>query len=375
MLPFKFLCLTIFISYAFLLFVFITGWIRLKRFKEQTAPPEYPFADILVACRNESKSICRLICDLKSIDYPKASYMVHLVDDHSEDGTIEEIKTCIDRYDNFELLKLPDNRRGKKAALDYGLEYCKGEIIFFTDADCRVSKRWLRDTISYYLGKNKPEMIIGLTDQDKPNGLFRSFQYLDFISLVGATIGSAALQLPFMCNGANLAVKNSIFKDSDIFRNKLTSGDDVFLLHNLKRDKTKNVQVLKPVTPLVTTKPEPDFKSLLNQRVRWASKSKYYTDSFSIIVALLILVTNFSFIAVIFYFWIKTEFVFLLVLVSLKVGAEILFFAPILYYFRLSRLLVFLPVVEIIHPFYIIYTAFSGILKKPFHWKGRVLDQ
>jgi hypothetical protein len=52
------------------------------------------------------------------------------------------------------------------------------------------------------------------------------------LSLQGATIGSFGIGKGFMCNGANLAYKKSLFQELNGFQGNdtIASGDDVFLL-------------------------------------------------------------------------------------------------------------------------------------------------
>jgi hypothetical protein len=72
-------------------------------------------------------------------------------------------------------------------------------------------------------------MIAGVTYDCKTAS--HHFQQLDLVSLQGATIGSFGIGKGFMCNGANLAYKKSLFQELNGFRNDtIASGDDVFLL-------------------------------------------------------------------------------------------------------------------------------------------------
>ena len=70
-------------------------------------------------------------------------------------------------------------------------------------------------------------------------------------------------------------------KDTDI-SGKTLSGDDVFLLHYLKRE-GKRVAWLESENATVTTDPSPDPASFLRQRSRWASKAQSYSDKKTIL--------------------------------------------------------------------------------------------
>jgi hypothetical protein len=75
-------------------------------------------------------------------------------------------------------------------------------------------------------------MIAGAVTYDCKNSFLHHFQQLDLASLQGATIGSFGIGKGFMCNGANLLTKKSLFQELNGFQGNdtIASGDDVFLL-------------------------------------------------------------------------------------------------------------------------------------------------
>lgn len=98
---------------------------------------------------------------------------------------------------------------------------------------------------------------------------------------------------PVMGNAANMAFKKEeyqrIFPQLEAL--KTPSGDDVFLLHELSKS-PHAVAVLPHADSLVYTAPQPNVSALFQQRVRWASKAKKYQTKESILVALLVFLTN-----------------------------------------------------------------------------------
>jgi hypothetical protein len=61
-------------------------------------------------------------------------------------------------------------------------------------------------------------MIAGAVTYDCKNSFLHHFQQLDCLSLQGATIGSFGIGKGFMCNGANLAYKKSLFQELNGFK-------------------------------------------------------------------------------------------------------------------------------------------------------------
>ena len=94
------------------------------------------------------------------------------------------------------------------------------------------------------------------------------------------------------CNGDNLAFTNAVIqKYSGNLHEYNVSGDDVFLLHNLKRNKGNRILWLESPEAIVATATSAMFSSFLRQRARWLSKAGSYSDSYTIILAIVTFVT------------------------------------------------------------------------------------
>ncbi len=89
------------------------------------------------------------------------------------------------------------------------------------------------------------------------------------------TIGSFGFKNPLLSNGANLAYSKVAFLDVNGFsgNDHIASGDDIFLLEKMKKAFPKQVQFLKSKEAIVSTKPQKNWKDVINQRIRWASKT------------------------------------------------------------------------------------------------------
>jgi poly-beta-1,6-N-acetyl-D-glucosamine synthase len=153
-----------------------------------------------------------------------------------------------------------------------------------------MNKKWLKTIVSF-CQENNPDMLICPVALENHGGFFNWFQELEFLSLQGITAGTAAEGKPVMCNGANLAFRKEVYiRHVSDLHEELISGDDVFLLHNIKREQGR-IAWLESENATVITQSEPSLKSFLTQRTRWISKAGSYNDSYTTILSIVTLLT------------------------------------------------------------------------------------
>lgn len=356
----------IFLMYAFTIGSFAIGWFLLRNFTLKINL-EQPNVSIVIACRNEEKTITNLLDSLSKQSYPKEKTEIIIIDDHSEDETEKIIRN--NSLLSIQLLNLPQDITGKKAALRYGINLAKFDIIITTDADCWMNENWILSLVNYYL-RFKPTLLVAPVVFESQNNLFQKFQSLEFLSLMGSGAGAIGVSRPIMCNGANLLFEKSIYEYA-VHNNNYASGDDIFLMLHTKKEFRKEIHFIKSTEAIVYTKPAQSVNEFFGQRIRWASKSKAYRDFdvlFSaIIVALCNLFLVFSLIAPAFRIEFLLIFLFAFIVKSI---VDLILLIPVSRFFNLHRLLwLFIPL-QIIYPFYIVFTAFAGLFGK-FSWKNR----
>ena len=98
-----------------------------------------PFVSVIVACYNGDKTLHSCLESLQDLNYP--NYEVVLVDDGSNDRTAEIASKfpCV-RYVRH------STNQGLSVARNTGIQASQGEVVAFTDSDCRADEDWL-----YYL--------------------------------------------------------------------------------------------------------------------------------------------------------------------------------------------------------------------------------
>ena len=260
------------------------GLSSVKRYLPKSNPST--FISIIVPCKNEATNLPYLLESIYNQDYDPANYELIVVNDNSSDATTS-IALSFNKIANMHVIS--NTGVGKKAAIRSGVEEAKGELIVTCDADCQMPNSWLR-TIADYYEKRHPDMIVCPVKLEG-DGFASWFQKLEFASLQGVTAGTIMKNNAIMCNGANLAFTKEVYEqNSENLYNNLPSGDDIFLLQSIKKDKDRIIDWLESDNVIVTTGCSSTLDSYLSQRARWISKTGYYNDMYTIFVSLVTLI-------------------------------------------------------------------------------------
>jgi len=250
----------------------LTGW---EGTSEWTIPNRYTpstFVSIIIAARNEEKSIKECINSILKSDFPHDSYEIIVIDDASTDNTSQQIKSI---QDPRVRCILSNQNIGKKGAISLGIGLANGALIITTDADCIVQKYWLKSLVSYY-ETSKARLIAAPVQYNINKSLIQRFQYIDCINNMAVTANGILNNAYFMANGANLAYEKTLFTELNGFEgsNDVASGDDMFMIQEAAKLNPSSVRFLKSKQAIVFTQPETSISSLIQQRKRWATKTK-----------------------------------------------------------------------------------------------------
>ncbi|HOZ31094.1 MAG TPA: glycosyltransferase [Bacteroidales bacterium] len=351
--------------YSVLIIIFALAFVT-KKNEINAIPEKSSNVSIIVAFRNEAKNLAVLIDSLLKQN-SKGKFEIILINDHSEDNSLEILSNYKDS--RIKLYNLPNAINGKKAALRYAITKAEWETLLFTDADCLLKENWI-ETMLKKLVSEKFSMVCGPVEFKKSKSIFSSLFQLEFMSLTGSGAAGILLKQPFICNGANYAVTKSVLNEAlKSVNDKYSSGDDVFLVHYVSRK--HQVGFVKSDEAVVETLPPQSLSDFFNQRLRWASKTSGYRNYFALFVALITFLASVS----IIYNGITAIFctdVVILFLISLiiKTLSELILMIPVCGFYKKCNLLLWILVLSVLHPFYIVITAVVSQLYKPI-WKGR----
>ncbi|MCW3086707.1 MAG: N-acetylglucosaminyltransferase [Sediminibacterium sp.] len=365
-------------GYCLLIWQYRRWFLQLPAFIAGSHTEPQVFFSVIIPARNEEASIKACVGSVLQQRYPRSLFEVIVINDHSTDQTETILRGMQADYPNLRLINLSDHLQGKqvnaykKKAIEMAIVQSNGNWIVTTDADCMVTPLWLK-TIDAYISEQQPVFVAAPVMFTHDSSFLSVFQLLDFMSLQGITAASVSAGYHTMCNGANIAYQKQAFYEVGQFKgiDQVASGDDMLLMYKIKEKYPGKLGYLFNTEAIVTTAPMPDWKSFINQRIRWASKADQYRDKSIFWVLALVYALNAALLALLvtspfaehgFRNWV--------LLVLAKTIVEMSFMIPVAKFYKCGGTLVWFPLMQ---PFHILYTVVAGWLGKfgTYQWKGR----
>ena len=369
------------VLYGLLIRKYLWDWFQLP---ESIVPDAYqPTSSIsvIVPARNEAKNIIPCLNSILNQQYPEALYEIILVDDHSEDGTMQIVQQHF--LSSISVFALSDYLSGeqsiqsfKKMAIGLGIQKAKGQIIVTTDADCIVPSTWLR-LIEYQFTKNNAAMVAGPVAFYEERNLLERFQSLDFLGMMVITGAGISGQWMRMCNGASLAYLKSLFFEVGGFQgiDHLASGDDMLLMHKVAAQYPNRIAFVKSKEALVLTKAKKSWGAFFQQRLRWATKSSAYQEKVVTIVLALVFMICLLILVGFFGLVFMNELMILgwLIMVGVKSMADFFLLREATRFFGRQDLRFSIGLSQVLHILYISFIGVASNLKQKYIWKGRIV--
>ena len=271
--------------YALVQFGLVLGILRLKK----TDAAAQPFVSVVVAARNEERTIEPLLASLLDQSYPH--YEIIIVDDRSTDSTSAVVAAHQKSDSRLKLVTVASNSSDlppKKNALTKGIRSSCGEILLFTDADCIPSKNWIAalvsqfdDTVGVVAGYSPYDanlIVSGRSGKPLQNFLHRFVRGEEFKGAIWSA-GSIGLNRAWLCTGRNLAYRRRVFDEVGGFEKikmSISGDDDLFIQIVRHTTKWKIRYAVKPDS-FVRTAPPVTFSEFVQQRTRHFSAGKFFS--------------------------------------------------------------------------------------------------
>lgn len=228
-----------------------------------------PYISVVIPIYNGEADLPDLIDCLRAQTYPTDQVEYLLVDNNSSDRTGEILQTATEDS-TLPLRALTENQiQSSYAARNRGIRAAKGEIIAFTDADCRPEAEWLKNLVQPF-GDDQIGIVAG-----------------EIIGLPGKTLlekhatrqntlsQKHTLAHPFYPYGqtANLAVRRDALPKTGLFRPYLTTGGDADLCWRIQQQ--TNYQLAFMEKARVKHRHRSTLKELQSQWRRYGESNRY----------------------------------------------------------------------------------------------------
>jgi len=328
---------------------------------------------VIIPARNEADNI--VIC-LKSVLTSVQNYAgeieIIVIDDYSEDDTFELVTKHLGSEVKIFKLSLSDINEVnafKKAAINFGLSKASYKHIIQFDADVTIGSSYF-ETVNQFLQRTESAFTAAPVCFTPASGLLQSFQTLDMMGMMAVTNAGIRTGRWYMANGANMIYKKS---DEKFDTSHLASGDDVYKIQSVAERDGALVHFLLNENAVVNTAPEDDFKSLVQQRLRWATKNKLMkSKTMQMMMAIPFLnawVLIFH-LLLIFYFG-MTAFVLCVFHWSIKIGIDYVYLKKLNHFFKQKIAMKYFLPANVLHVIYIAIIGLLSMFVKNYNWKGR----
>ncbi len=238
-------------------------------------------AEVIVAVRNEAGAITPLLESLSRQTMRGCTFL--FVDDRSTDGTAAVLDAfCNSMGPRARVIHNgiePKGLTGKQLALELGLAGSRGDVLLFTDADCRVADGWVEGMCAYF---RDPEVgaVIGRIELAAGKTFLSRFQAFEQPLINQYNFGSAGMGMPTGCFGNNMAARAMAIREIGGFaRLGFSMTEDAELLSTLGRRTKWKVRVSTREQTAAVTRPKESWAEFANQHARWNAGAFFSRDA------------------------------------------------------------------------------------------------
>lgn len=183
---------------------------------------------VIVPFFNEKSHITECVESLLTQTFDSKEYEIIFVDNNSTDESYK----ILEKYP--QIIYRREKKPGSYAARNNGLKIAKGEIIAFTDADCRVCPDWL---MQIYMGIGRTGASVALGKRLAASDVSLALKLLEnYDNAKIEYVLNQSRKKYFFGFTNNMAVKADVFKSTGMFLERSRGADTEFiqrcLVHN-----------------------------------------------------------------------------------------------------------------------------------------------
>ncbi|TFF86679.1 MAG: glycosyltransferase family 2 protein [Promethearchaeota archaeon] len=202
-----------------------------------------PKISIIFASKDERPLLKRTLDSIIESNYPKDKMEIITVTSGSTDGSTEYCKKYTEKHSdiNIKVLADPVNKKGKPAALNYGLKHVKNEICVFYDSGIRIEPNTIHELVSPLQNEEEIVAIGPITIENYKQNKWTRAVLVDYtFTAGGALLSEVKNRLGSSCYlfGRNFCIRTKNLRDYGGF-NEESLTEDLYLSTLLNLDGIK----------------------------------------------------------------------------------------------------------------------------------------
>ncbi|MFB2771418.1 glycosyltransferase family 2 protein [Pelatocladus sp. BLCC-F211] len=235
-----------------------------------------PRVSVVIPIYNCETDLPKLINCLFAQTYPKELAEYLLVDNNSSDRTFELLQQIAKNYPLLIRVLSENKIQSSYAARNMGIRAANGQIIAFTDADCRPQPEWLKLLVAPFVN-NDIAIVAGEITALPGNSLLEQFAENQ------QTLSQKhTLNHKFCPYGqtANLAIRRQALEKVGLFRPYLTTGGDADICWRIQQENIGRLEFANKA--IVQHRHRTTLKELQNQWRRYGRSNRYLHELYGV---------------------------------------------------------------------------------------------
>ena len=228
-----------------------------------------PRVSVVVPVYNGEADLPELISCLQAQSYPRAQVEYLFVDNNSSDRTFSILQASA-ANSPITIRPLSETQiQSSYAARNTGIRAATGEIVAFTDADCRPQPQWLHALIEPFV---KPDVAMVAGEIVALPGTTLLEEYAERQETLSQKHTLAHKFLPYG-QTANLAIRRQAFEQVGLFRPYLNTGGDADICWRILQQNLGRLEFAP--NAIVQHRHRPTLKELESQWRRYGKSNRY----------------------------------------------------------------------------------------------------
>ena len=350
---------------AIQLFYFLFYFSRLAFYKEpkNLNKSNVPVSVVVVA-RNELDNLQENLKRLLKQDYP--NFEVVVVNNGSWDKSLDYLESLKSEFPHLSVCNILDDDRypkGKKFGLTMGIKAAKHDWLLLTDADCKpTDNKWIQSMSRFFTDKN--QIVLGYSPFIKTGGFFNLFARFESFYTALQYLSFALAGKAYMGVGRNLAYRKSMFFEVKglASHNHIISGDDSLFVN--ENANNKNTTICIAPDSFTVSPAKTNLKTWLTQKKRHMTTGKFFKTSDKWRLAWLNLSHILFYVFFVLSLVFGTDYLIPLVLFAGRLFIQWLIFGVAMFKLKDTKLIIFLPFMDILYFIYYSLFGFTVLLSK-----------